>query len=142
MLLSNFLKKIFENFWKFSQKFSANCVFRPNAQKLTPCPKFFLKFSKFLKNYFKIFLNIFWIFFKIFWIFLNIFWKSFEYFLKIFWKFFWKSVSPPPKKNPGYAHETTVLRIFRNIFIFVKTLKMYTYFSRASVIYSSKVVYL
>ena len=24
--------------------------------------------------------------------------------MRIFWKFFWKSVPPPPKKNPGYEN--------------------------------------
>ena len=43
----NFLKKTFENFQRFSQKFSANCVFLPKSQKLTHallnCEKTMLK---------------------------------------------------------------------------------------------------
>ena len=60
-IFSNFLKKIFANFRKFSQKFPANSVFRLNAQKLkTEFGKFFEKYSKnkaflaiFLRNFFK-----------------------------------------------------------------------------------------
>ena len=46
MNFSNFLKKIFENFRKFSQKIPVNSVFRPNAQKLNAgFVKFFEKYA-------------------------------------------------------------------------------------------------
>ena len=108
MNFHNFLKKIFENVRKFYQKFSGNFVFCTNAQKLTPClvklwenKSKIMHFRNFLKKIFKSFRNFFWKFLKKclkkFW---EIFWKFFEN----FWNFFLKKCSPPPKKNPGYAH--------------------------------------
>ena len=106
MHFSQFLQKINENLRKFSQKISANCVFRPNAQKLTTvlnCENTMLKqcilafFLLKLLKIFESFLKIFSIFCEHF---LNIFWKFFENFLKTFMNFlkiFCKSVSPRKK---------------------------------------------
>ena len=97
------LLKFFQNFLKISKDYA----FFVQSRKYS-----MLGFLNFLKNmlrksifsiFIKNFLTILWkfyTFFKNILYFLNIF----ANFLNIFWKFFWKSVSPPPKKNPSYAH--------------------------------------
>ena len=103
--------KFFQNFRNLSQKSSANCVFRPYAQKLTPCivklSQTYAKimdFSNFIKKnllkVFEIFLAYFWKFFEYFLkLFCKIFEKIFDNLLKIFCEFFEKVFPPPPKKK-------------------------------------------
>ena len=83
MHFRNFLKKNFKYFRKFSQRFPANSVFRPNAQKLNAgFVKFFEKYAK--KS---IFCNIHRKFFENFLKILEILFEYFGNFSKSFTKF-------------------------------------------------------
>ena len=121
--------KFFENFFEIIYIFEPRTrwppyqaltwwISLPSEKNSTGAHENIAVLGNFFWKFFKIFLNIFEYFLKFVEYFLNIFLnflcKFFEYFLWIFWKKFWKSV-PPPKKNPGYVHDTGVIFTFEAI---------------------------